>query len=310
MVALARIVDALLGMPARPVFPESFYMVTRRCTQRQFLIRPSEEINNAFVYCLGEAAQRYGIDVILPSALSNHHHTVLFDRDGKINEFTEHFHKMFAKSQNCLFQRWENFWASEPVCNVKLMRRRDVLNKCLYAAINPVKDFLVDTVAHWPGVNGLYHLLNSRSLHAVRPRHFFSEHGTMPAKITLTLVLPPELGDPDEFRRELRALVDKVEHHFAQRRARTGRRVLGRQRLLRQSWRDSPTSKEPRRKLRPRFAARSKWVLVETLQRSRWWARAYNTARISWLAGKPTVFPAGTYWLRRFAGVTVAPLLF
>jgi hypothetical protein len=34
----------------------------------------------------------------------------------------------------------------------------------------------------------------------------------------------------------------------------------------------------------------------------------YRVARLSWLAGLPAVFPAGTYWLHRFAGVTVAPL--
>ena len=48
-------------------------MVTRHCTQRQFLLRPDDDTNNAFLYCLAEAAQRFGIDVILPCAMSNHH---------------------------------------------------------------------------------------------------------------------------------------------------------------------------------------------------------------------------------------------
>jgi len=34
------------------------YMITRRCTQRQFLMRPDDETNNAFIYCLAEAASR------------------------------------------------------------------------------------------------------------------------------------------------------------------------------------------------------------------------------------------------------------
>ena len=38
------------------VIPGRFYMVTRRCTQRQFLLRPDAETNNAFLYCLGVAA--------------------------------------------------------------------------------------------------------------------------------------------------------------------------------------------------------------------------------------------------------------
>ena len=33
----------------REVIPGRFYMVTRRCTQRLFLLRPDEETNNAFL---------------------------------------------------------------------------------------------------------------------------------------------------------------------------------------------------------------------------------------------------------------------
>jgi len=31
-------------------------MITRRCTQRQFLMRPDPVTNNAFIYCLAVAA--------------------------------------------------------------------------------------------------------------------------------------------------------------------------------------------------------------------------------------------------------------
>ena len=57
----------------REVSPGRFYMITRRCTQRQFLLRPDEETNNAFLYCLADAAQRCNITVLLTCAMSNHH---------------------------------------------------------------------------------------------------------------------------------------------------------------------------------------------------------------------------------------------
>jgi len=50
-------------MLARPVVPGSTYMITRRCTQRQFLMRPDGETNNAYVYCLAVAARRFRIEV-------------------------------------------------------------------------------------------------------------------------------------------------------------------------------------------------------------------------------------------------------
>jgi hypothetical protein len=62
---------------------------------------------------------------------------------------------MFARSQNALRGHWENFWASEQVCVVKLVDRDAVLDKLVYTAANPVQDHLVDRVHHWPGVNGL-----------------------------------------------------------------------------------------------------------------------------------------------------------
>jgi hypothetical protein len=60
------------------------------------------------------------------------------------------------------------------------------------------------------------------------------------------------------------------------------------------------------RGLRPRVAARSRWQRVAALQRNRDFIDAYRAARMLWRAGLPAVFPPGTYWLARFANVTVA----
>jgi putative transposase len=165
-------------------------MATRRCTQRQFLLRPDDETNNAFIYCLAEAAQRFRIEILLTCAMSNHHHTVIYDRDGTVPAFTEHFHKFLAKTQNAWRGRWENFWASEQVSVVHLVDVADVMHKLVYVATNPVKDRLVDKVHHWPGVNGLAALLGGHSLDATRSRHFFRPGGPMPAAVTLKLALP------------------------------------------------------------------------------------------------------------------------
>ncbi|HWU87614.1 MAG TPA: hypothetical protein VN253_10090 [Kofleriaceae bacterium] len=290
----------------REIIPGRFYMVTRRCTQRQLLLRPDAATNNAFLYCLAEAAQRFDIDVLLPCAMSNHHHTVVFDRHGTLPAFTEHFHKLLAKCQNALRGRWENLWSCEQVCVVRLVDPEDVLRKLVYVATNPVKDHLVERVRHWPGVNGLTALLAQRPLHATRPRHFFRPDGSMPAAITLHLVLPPELGNLDRFRAELRHQVEYAAAAAAAERRQTGAGVLGRRAVLRQSWQASPTGREPRRQLRPQVAARSSWSRIEALLRNREFLLAYREARDRWLAGTWISFPVGTYWLRRFANVPLA----
>ena len=290
----------------REVLPGRFYMITRRCTQRQFLLRPDEATNNGFLYCLADAARRFGVEVILPSVLSNHHHTVVYDRHGTIIEFVEHLHKFVAKSQNALRGRWENFWSTEPVSLVRLVDRADVLAKLVYAATNPVKDRLVDRVCHWPGLNGLSALLNQRTLTARRPRHFFRPDGPMPSVVSLTLSIPPELGDADQVRRELCELVAVAENQVAAERARSGGSVVGRRAVLRQPWQGRPEGDEPRRGLRPRVASRSVWSRVEALLRDRAFLRAYREAWNRWRSGLPAEFPAGTYWLRRFANVPIA----
>jgi hypothetical protein len=270
------------------------------------LLRPDDETNNAFTYCLIEAAQRSQIDVLLPCAMSNHHHTVIYDREGRYPEFAEHFHKMFARSQNALRGRWENFWSSEQMCAVRLVGREDVINKLVYTATNPVQAHLVERVHHWPGVNGLPALLAGRPLQATRPWHFFRPDGPMPGTVEMQLKIPPELGPEAEVLAELRDRVRAVEAACAAERQRTGRRVCGRRAVLAQSWRSQPGSREPRRNLRPRIAARSKWARIEALLRNRAFIAAYTCAREAWRAGGEVMFPAGTYWLRRFAQVAVA----
>ncbi len=89
----------------RPVFPGELVMITRRCTQRQFLMRPDEQTTRALTYCLVEAAQRYDIDVMVTVAESNHHHTVTYDRHARFPLFIKHFHKMFARCQNARLGR-------------------------------------------------------------------------------------------------------------------------------------------------------------------------------------------------------------
>jgi len=290
----------------REVIPGQFYMVTRRCTQRQFLLRPDRATNNAFVYCLAEAAQRFEIDIVLATAMSNHYHAVVYDRNGRLPQFTEHFHKMLARCQNALRGRWENMWSSEQVCVVRLVETGDVLRKLVYTATNPVKDHLVARVHHWPGINGLNALLSASPIRARRPPHFFRAAGTMPETVTLAMALPPELGNHAELLADLQAAVAEAEVEAEHERRRHRIRLVGRGQILRQSWHDSPTSWERRRNLRPQVAARSVWARVEAILRNRDFLAAYREARALWKLGLPTTFPVGTYWLRRFAAVPIA----
>jgi hypothetical protein len=292
---------------ARPVFPGQFLIIQRRCTQRQFLLRPDDETNNAFTYLLAEASQRFGVDIILSQMMSNHHHTAAYDRNGNHVEFREHFHKLMAKSQNALRGRWENLWSTEEPCIIETVAAEDLLNQLVYIATNPVNDGLVEKVHHWPGPKFVHALMSGRAIKATRPRHFFRGDGPMPDHVELRLGLPDDFPAQAEFLAELENRIAEVENQCALQRMQSGRRVMGRRCILRQSWRDTPSSREPRRNLRPRVAARNKLERIATLRRNKEWQVEYRSARLQWLAGFDVEFPFGTYWLRRFAKVAVKP---
>jgi hypothetical protein len=283
-------------------------MVTRNCAGRTFLLRPDPETVNAFIYCLAVAAQRNEVDIMGFIQMSNHLHDAPYDRHGNAPAFYGDFHRLLAKCVNCLRGRWENVFSSDQTNVVRLETRDAVIEKLVYIATNPVKAGLVARVSDWPGACGLRALVTGEVLEATRPKHFFSERGTMPEKVTLRVGIPPELGPAEEIIAEVERRVAQIEQEEAERRARTGKRVLGRYAVLRQSWRDSPTSRMPRRTLRPTIAARNLWARLEAIQRNREFLAAYRIARAALRAGSPIPFPHGTYWLRRFLGVAVAPV--
>jgi REP element-mobilizing transposase RayT len=127
-----------MGLP-RAIVPGRVYMVTRRCLERRFFLRPDREMTEAFIYCLAAAARRTNVRVIFSSVMPNHHHTGIVDVEGRLPEFLEYLHKFVAKCGNALRGRWESFWAPEQTSCVELLGPDDILEKMVYAITNPVK---------------------------------------------------------------------------------------------------------------------------------------------------------------------------
>lgn len=294
---------------AEPVSTPCLYMLTRRCTQRQLLLRPDEEVNQIWRYCLAEAASRHDVDVVFSTLMSNHHHTIVYDRRGdkpRIIDFTADLHRNVAKCINALRGREENLWSSEPPHRLKLLDAQVALKKMVYAAVNPVAAGLVERAHHWPGVDALSDFVNDRSTRVKRPRHYFRSDGTMPAEVTLRYVVPPMLGVASEVRESVRVLVHEEEAKLLRDRRLHGRRVMGRRAVLRQRCTDVPSTPEPRGRRRPLIAATSPEVLAAARLELRLFRAAYREARKAFAAGEPALFPPGTYWVRRYAGAQVA----
>src|SRR5262245_17714054 len=201
-----------MTMP-RQIVAGRTYMVTRRCTERRFFMRPDELTTAAFNYCLAVAANLFDIGVVAFIANSNHYHAIVVDRSGRLPEFLHYFHSLFARHQNCLRGRWENFWATEQTSVVELVEPDDVICKIAYALANPVKDNLVEKAHHWPGASALQALRLDGIVEAARPWHLFREEGVMPLTASLTLCRPPGFEDcsPAEFLARIEAAIAEIE---------------------------------------------------------------------------------------------------
>lgn len=292
---------------ARRILPGKTYLVTRRCSERRFFMRPDGPTSNAYVYCLAISAKKYKIDVLAFGTMSNHHHIVLVDRLGQLPNFLQYFHRLFAAHQNALRGRWESFWAaSEQTSVVELIEPDDVIQKMVYALCNPVAADLVDKVEDWPGPNALASIVRGTPLCAARPRVFFRADGKLDETAKLEFARPP--GHKHMTQAEFGALVKtrirEREAELRRERSAARRKVLGRQGVLAQRWSDRPRGHEPRRVLSPRVACRDKWARIEALRRDKEWLQRYEVSRLKWLAGLPDiVFPAGVWWLARKACV-------
>ena len=60
----------------RPIIPGATYMVTRRTTQRLFLLAPSPWLEQLFLYCLAVATEHTGVVVHALTVMSNHYHLI------------------------------------------------------------------------------------------------------------------------------------------------------------------------------------------------------------------------------------------
>jgi putative transposase len=286
---------------ARQVIAGRTYLISRRCTQRQFLLRPDAHVEQVYLYCLGEAAARYEITLHGFVVMSNHAHLVIRDNHGNFPEFLAHLHKMIAKAMNAHLGRWENFWATVQTNAVFLVEPEDRFRKLVYLLANPVAVGLVDRISDWPGACSLGLHLSGRTRTIARPRGYFREDGPMPDEVTIRLERLDgfeELSDV-EWTEKLKRAMREEEENARAKRLKSGERVLGRKAVLKAKPTDTPVMAEPRRTLRPCIACHNNARFRE--ERTR--LVSFRSTRVLCLIRSQegesgVIFPLGTYRIR------------
>jgi putative transposase len=284
----------------RQVLPGTTYLVTRRCAQRQFLLRPCETTNRVFLYLLAVAAERFEMEVHAFCVLSNHFHVVLTDAHARLPAFHQFLDALVARALNASLGRWEAFWAPNSYSAVTLASPSDIIDKAAYVLANPATAGLVRSGPMWPGLWSAPERIGGELFEVYRPKHFFDPKGALPERARLQLTPPPGFT-AEEFRNGLAAsLADREAKAVAGARG----RFLGVRRVLAQKATEQPRAGEPRRAMNPRVAARDKWKRIEALGRLVEFLRRYRAALSERCGGKAdAVFPCGTYLLRVAHGV-------
>jgi REP element-mobilizing transposase RayT len=282
------------------IIPNTTCLVTRRCLERRFFLRPGDRTNETFLYVLAVAVKRFRVRLHAFCVLSNHYHLVYTDPEARMPAFQQYLDSLVGRALNAAMGREDHFWACDGYNAVTLCTPADVADKAAYVLANPVAAGLVEQGRMWPGLWSGPELLGEGRLVAQRPRHFFDPDGDMPKEVVLELTPPPGFESAAAFR-------EAVEAGLADRESaarRTFTRFLGVGKVLAQRVTDRPAEPEPRGTLRPLVASRDKEVRNEALARLRAFLGDYREA---WEARREglaaLLFPAGTYQLRVEHGV-------
>jgi putative transposase len=278
------------------------YLVTRRCSERRFFLRPDPKVTQVFEYLLGWCANKYGIEIHAYVAMSNHYHLVLTDVRGKLPAFTQEFHSLVARAVNHLLGRWESFWDPRPTSAVALLGDGAVVEKMAYTLANPVRARLVGRARAWGGATSAG-MRFGRARRIARPGKFFSEK--MPEFVDLGLARPGWCSWLDD--RELRCSVDRRVRELEVECGKLGP-AIGMQAVLDRDWSDSPAMEGRRRELSPTVAGGERRTRVEWQRRAEAWLGEYRAALGRFVDGVRDVeFPAGTWWMCVRLGCRVAP---
>jgi putative transposase len=285
----------------REIVPGASHSVNRRCTLRSFLLLPKPYVKQVFEYCLAHAAKRYNVLIHAYEVLSDHFHLALTDPDGCLPQFMQLLDSLVARALNAHWGRWESFFAPGSYRAVRLWTPEDLLSQIAYILTNAVAAGLVDRTRRWTGAHSYGWAFGETRTFERPSGDFFDGASSLPEEVSLKLTRPPCLKDLTykQLDERVRRLVIERETEIRAKFRTEGRSFLGMDRVLRFKPEDRAKSRERRRGINPRVAAKDKQVRVDAIEHWSAFVSAYREAWLAWRGGNHSVvFPAGT-WLMR-----------
>ncbi len=294
----------------RRLLPGGLYSVTRRCSQRQFLLRPSVLVNNILLYCLARAAERFDVQVHAFCFMGSHIHLVVSDPSAVLPKFMHALDLSIAKSMNTELRRRENLWAPGSYDHVALEDDEAVLSAIVYTLMNPVAAGLVRSGHQWPGLRTSPRDLAGRHIVARKAGRFYTGHSTAPELAEFDIVRPPLFTDLTDAQlvELVRRRVEEQEAVCQAKMASENRSFMGRKRVLALSPMTVARARtpEPLGKLNPRVAAGQRYRRITAIRKLQAFLADYREALERYVGylerdikrACEVIFPAGTYLMR------------
>lgn len=277
---------------ARHLLNGETYLITRRAEGRTFLLRPDQEIREAYFYLLAFAARTSKIDIHLAQLMSNHKHVIASAPNGGVPRFTETVHFQMHRVVHKIRQRTGKVWDSRQTSLVKLLDKNAIIDKALYVEMNPVRAGMVKNESKWPG------LIRERVTVWKKPS--FLTNPNMRDEEVLALKEPPGFESWEEWMDTLDALRGDARKQARQERiedARAQNKVafLGAKRALKIAPEFQPDTPDGYGERNPRFASRCRATIENAYEAEREWRREYENALARLRKDGRAEFPEGTW---------------
>ncbi len=243
-----------MGRPLRRQAPGQYYLITTRCHQARFFLRPDTHLNLAVLEWLARAQLQFPeLRILAVCVMSNHIHLVVHDQAGQLAAWASYFLGNLARAVNRLRERngvcFERRYSAEPILDDEAL-----VDRLVYTVTNPVTAGLCSRTDQWPGVVlfargsrreeipvSWTDRDQERRERARARRRGEALPGSETFRVESSLAIEPlliEMGGSGAAR--LIVAIEDREAELAAERRKAGIRTLGSARALAQSWRAAP----------------------------------------------------------------------
>ncbi|MFK8003451.1 MAG: transposase [Polyangiales bacterium] len=300
------------GRNRQIVLPGQTVFASVRTLHRRYLLKPNTEIREAVLYLLGHYAEKWGIEILAFSFMSNHYHLVLRDTRGLRPKFFADFNRTLAQVVKAKYG-WSGAVFKELSPPIVLRSAFAIVDKIAYTLANPVAAGAVRFPREWPGLISRLEDMGIKRYRAKRPTHFFGKKTTLPDDSSFTLVMCPWLLEHYGSREAaMTALETRLHEHVDTARSAVrekGWKFLGANRVMKLSPFKRAKSYEVFGKLTPHFATigLSEEEAIAVKREFLAWQARYDDCRERFLRGESVVWPAGTWAMVQSFGQVAEP---